>query len=392
MSRTYKQGLNVLSLFDGGSCGQVALNRAGIPVNQYFASEIDKYAISVTQKNHPNTVQLGSVVDVQTKNQMLVIPHDDGNGHAKIDLLIGGSPCQDFSFAGKQKGFNGDRGALFFEYVRLLKELKPRYFLLENVRMRQDNEQAITEYLAEAGYPCEPRHINSNLVSAQNRYRLYWTNIPDTGMPDDKGIVLQDILETGFTDRDKAYCIDANYFKGGNLRSYFSKNRRQLVFDVKKGDTGLLLAGEADINGHDLIKRVYYTEGKSPTLNAVSGGNQEPKILCGAWRGRYTVDGVRQDHKQATAGLTTQRLEVRRDGKTNTISTVQKDNVAVRIDTDDVTIDDLRWRKLTVKECERLQTLPDDYTAGVSNTQRYKICGNGWTVDVVAHIFNGLKG
>ena len=321
MSRTYKQGLNVLSLFDGASCGQVALNRAGIPVANYFASEIDKYAISITQKNHPDTVQLGSVVDVKSEQ----LP--------EIDLLIGGSPCQDFSFAGSQSGFKGDRGALFFEYIRLLKELKPTYFLLENVRMKKDNEQAITDYLADAGYPCEPRHINSNLVSAQNRHRLYWSNIPDTGLPTDKGVVLQDILETGFTDRDKAHCIDANYFKGGNLRSYFHKNRRQLVFDLAKGDSGLLLAGEADINGHDLIKRVYYTEGKAPTLNAVSGGNQEPKIL--------------QDH--------------------------------------------LTWRKLTPTECERLQTLPDGYTDGVSNTQRYKMLGNGWTVDVIAHIFNGLQ-
>ena len=249
----------------------------------------------------------------------------------KIDLLIGGSPCQGFSFAGKQLNFDDPRSQLFFEYVRLLEALKPKYFLLENVKMKKESEQVITEILG-----VEPIEINSSLVSAQNRKRLYWTNIPVDGLPDDKGTVLSDVLEDGVTDREKSYCIDANYYKGGNLKSYFEKHRRQLVF------TG------------------------------------------GAWRGRYTVDGVRQDHKQKVAGLTTQRLEVREDGKTNALTTVQKDNVAVKIN-------EMHWCKLTVTECERLQTVPDGYTCGVSNTQRYKMLGNGWTVDVIKHIFEGLK-
>jgi len=311
--------MNVLSLFDGMSCGQIALDKLGIPVNKYFASEIDKYAIQVARKNYPDMIHLGDVKEI------------DPSKLPKIDLLIGGSPCQGFSFAGKQLNFDDPRSQLFFEYVRLLEALKPKYFLLENVKMKKESEQVITEILG-----VEPIEINSSLVSAQNRKRLYWTNIPVDGLPDDKGTVLSDVLEDGVTDREKSYCIDANYYKGGNLKSYFEKHRRQLVF------TG------------------------------------------GAWRGRYTVDGVRQDHKQKVAGLTTQRLEVREDGKTNALTTVQKDNVAVKIN-------EMHWRKLTVTECERLQTVPDGYTCGVSNTQRYKMLGNGWTVDVIKHIFEGLK-
>ena len=160
--------MNVLSLFDGMSCGRIALERCGYKVDQYFAAEIDKYAIQVAKKNYPDTVHLGNVKDVSTKNQMLVIPHDDGNGHQKIDLLMGGSPCQGFSYAGKQLNFDDPRSKLFFEFVRLLKELQPKYFLLENVMMKQESQDIITEMLG-----VEPVMINSNLLSAQNRKRLY---------------------------------------------------------------------------------------------------------------------------------------------------------------------------------------------------------------------------
>jgi DNA-cytosine methyltransferase len=368
-----RKKLNVLSLFDGMSCGRIALERAGVPVNHYFASEVDKYAVAVSDANWSDTYQLGDVRNVQTMDGLLYIPDADTDGRPPlydIDLLIGGSPCQDFSFAGKQAGFNGQRGALFFEYLRLLRDLKPRYFLLENVRMKKDNEQAITDYLTSAGYAVTPVHINSNRFSAQNRHRVYWTNIPQDALPNDAGIKLGNILESGFTDRDKAHCIDANYFKGGNLRSYFLKNRRQLVAEV---DSGLILAGHADLKGHDYNRRVYHPEGKSPALCANSGGNLEPKVLCGAFRGRYNPDGS-----------TSQRLELQIDGRTNSLTTVQKDNVAV-------SIDDVKWRKLTPLECERLQTVPEGYTAHVSNTQRYKMLGNGWTVDVIAHLFKNLN-
>ena len=325
--------MNVLSLFDGMSCGRIALERAGIPVTNYFASEIDKYAIQVSKANYPDTVHLGDVSKIRTRDDRIM--YFDGDDvdtpqlmkirQAKIDILIGGSPCQGFSFAGKRLNFDDPRSKLFFEYVRLLKELKPKYFLLENVNMKKEYQDIISEQLG-----VQPIRINSNLVSAQNRDRLYWTNIPISGPPEDKGIVLKDILESGFVDRNKAHCIDANYFKGGNLKSYFEKHRRQLVFS----DDGLCHVGDADLRGHDYIRRVYHPEGKSPALCAASGGNLEPKTLSS----------------------------------------------------------ETTWRKLTCLEAERLQTVPEGFTDHVSNTQRYRMLGNGWTVDVIAHIFNGMKG
>jgi len=314
---TQEAKLNVLSCFDGMSCLQIALDKLGIPVNKYFASEIDKYAMQVTQANYPNTIQVGSVEFV-TKEML----------NNKIHLLAGGSPCQGFSFAGKQLNFEDPRSKLFFEFVRLKNELKPKYFLLENVKMKKEYQDIISKYMG-----CEPIIINSALVSAQNRVRLFWTNIPGIKQPKDKEIYLADIIENGIVDRDKSYCIDANYAKGGNLKQYFEKSRRQLVF-------------------------------------------------CGAMRGRYLVDGKRQDGKMKTAGLTTQKMEIRYDGKTNTITTVQKDNYAVFID---------GFRKLTALECERLQTVPENYTNHVSNTQRYRMLGNGWTVDVITHILKGMS-
>ena len=356
--------MNVLSLFDGCGMSYVGLKRLGIPVTKYYASEVDPYPIKVAMANHPDIIQLGDV-------QHVGIAFKEGD----IDLLIGGSPCQGFSFAGKQLNFDDPRSKLFWEYVRILRKLKPKYFLLENVRMKQEYQDVISDALG-----VQPIAINSRLLSAQNRYRLYWTNIPNVTQPEDKGIVLQDILEHGFADRDKSHCLDANYYKGGNLKTYFAKHRRQLVFSKD----GLCHVGDADIKGNDTIKRVYHPSGKAPTLTTMGGGHREPKILCGAWRGRYTVDGVRQDHKHSVKGMTHQRLEVRMDGKTNSLTTVQKDNVAVDVS-------ELQWRKLTPLECERLQTLPDNYTNHVSNTQRYKMLGNGFTVDVIAHILKGVK-
>ncbi len=311
--------MNVLSLFDGMSCGRIALEKAGIKIDKYYACEIDKFAVKVSKANYPDIIQLGDVKDL-TWNDLSLHAHL----RPKIDLLIGGSPCQGFSFAGNHNvpDFDDPRSKLFFEFVRLMDETKPKWFLLENVRMKQESQDIISRYLG-----VQPVMINSNLVSAQNRKRLYWTNIPFT-MPEDRGIMLKDIIEDGLVDRDKAHCLDANYFKGGNLKSYFEKHRRQLIFS----NEGMCHVGDADLKGHDLIKRVYHPEGKSPTLNACTGGNREPKIA----------------------------------------------------------MDNLKWRKLTPLECERLQTVPEGYTAHVSNTQRYKMLGNGWTVDVVAHIFKNL--
>lgn len=305
-------GLNVLSLFDGMSCGQIALERANIRVNKYYASEIDKYAIKVTQANYPNTIQLGDVTQVK--------------GSKDINLLIGGSPCQGFSFAGKQLNFNDPRSALFFEFVRIKKECGDCYFLLENVKMKKEYQDIISSYLG-----VEPVEINSALVSAQNRKRLYWTNIPDITQPDDKGVLLKDIIDKGWVDRDKCYCIDAHYQKGNNVKGYLTKKRKQIVFNSKSQRTLVCKLFNTHPSGKGMNGWVYDINCKAPTITTNKG--EGSKIML--------------DHKC--------------------------------------------YRKLTPIECERLQTVPDDYTNHVSNTQRYKMLGNGWTIDVIAHIFNNIN-
>lgn len=374
------------------SCGQIALDQLGIKVDKYYASEIDKYAIQITQKNYPNTIQVGNICELDPKD------------FQDIDLIMGGSPCQGFSFAGKQLAFDDPRSKLFFEFVRMVEGVKPKYFLLENVRMKKEYLQVITDLLG-----VEPIFINSALVSAQSRQRYYWTNIPNIEQPEDRGIVLKDILENDFSsEKDKSYCIDANYFKGASVEQYKKKSRRQLVSKpkqvgkIKDGGQGNRIYSQdgksstlssqsggtagagntlveikpkqvgvaTDINGHDILKRVYSPEGKSPTLNSMGGGNREPKVIKGgAIRGRYTDNGIKQ------------MLELRKDDKSNSITTVQKDSGIV---------ENLTWRKLTPLECERLQTVPDNYTDGVSNTQRYKMLGNGWTVEVIKHILRNM--
>jgi len=384
--------VNILSLFDGMSCGQIALDRLGVKVDNYFACEIDKYAMQVTQANFPNTIQLGDV----TKVDLSKLP--------KIDLILAGSPCQGFSFAGKQLAFDDPRSALFFEFVKILKEVKPKYFLLENVRMKKEFLNIITEQVSkcypEIPFGIEPLLINSSLLSAQSRQRYYWTNIPGIQQPQEKGIVLRDILETreieGLSEKAIAYMNrGSEKYTGTKTRAehyikHESKKSNTLTANMYKGvpygviavDKPLQVGEAVDINGHDILKRVYSQDGKSPTLNACTGGNREPKVVCGRYVGRYKVDGVRQDHKGSVAGKTKQMLELRRDQKTNNLSTVQKDNVLVR--------DNVYWRKLTPLECERLQTVPDNYTNHVSNTQRYKMLGNGWTVDVICHILQNM--
>ena len=193
------RGINVLSLFDGISCGQLALQRAGIKVNNYYASEIKKYAIDVTMEHFPNTIQLGDVTKISYKDGILYTENGEFEVN-KIDLLIGGSPCQDFSCLKainfESKGLEGDKSKLFYEYLRLLKEIQPKYFLLENVKMKKENEKALNDFLGVEGL-----HINSNLVSFQNRPRIYWTNIPNVTIPEDKNINFQD-----YKDTDYEYC------------------------------------------------------------------------------------------------------------------------------------------------------------------------------------------
>ena len=222
--------MNVLSLFDGMSCGRIALERLGIQVDNYYASEIDKYAIQVSQANYPDIIQVGDVTELDTST----LP--------KIDLIMGGSPCQGFSFAGKQLAFDDPRSALFFEFVRCVEELKPKYFLLENVRMKKEYLDVISEYMG-----VEPIMINSALVSAQNRVRFYWTNIPGIEQPEQRGIVLRDILETQTNEKpvkdternqrhyrnddEKSLCMTATMYKGaGNNGMTLVQEQKVAVF------------------------------------------------------------------------------------------------------------------------------------------------------------------
>jgi DNA (cytosine-5)-methyltransferase 3A len=280
--------MNVLSLFDGMSCGQIALNRVGVQYDNYFASEIDKYAMDVAQHNYPKTIQLGDI----TKLDVSTLP--------KIDLLIGGSPCQSFSTMGLYReemgdkvGFDGKSG-LFWEYVRILKSTKPKYFLLENVVMKKEWENVITKAL-----DVKPIKINSSLLSHQSRNRLYWTNIPNIKQPDDLGLDFRDIIET---DVEEKY-----YLTKRAVERVREKQGLELVSSKSK-----------------CLFATYYKN---------NSNSREGQIV-----------------------------------ETNG-----------------------RLRRLTPKECEILQTLPIDYTKGFSDTQRYKAIGNGWTIDVIAHILKNIE-
>lgn len=329
--------MRVLSLFDGISCGRVALERAGIPIEKYYASEIDKYVIQIAQKNYPDTIQLGDVCKL------------DGTKLKDIDLLIGGSPCQGFSFAGKQLNFVDPRSRLFFEFVRILNEVKPKYFLLENVKMKQEYQDIISKYLG-----VEPVEINSNLVSAQNRKRLYWTNLP-LEIPNDKGIMLKHIAHEY-----------ADGLTADDLSEYIVPFDTTLQILDKEVQTGKVGYFRKDSQAN----RVYYIHGKAVTLCGEAGGGA-------AKMGQYLFGCITPD-----------RIDKRQNGqrfnkgdKFYTLTAQDKHGVLV----------DGYIRKLTPIECERLQTLPDNYTDGIPKAQRYKSLGNGWTVDVIAHIFDGLE-
>ena len=386
--------MNVLSLFDGMSCGQLALHRADIKVKNYFASEIDKYAIEVAKKNFPDIVHVGDVTNIM-KGIPLGEVKDDcllEMMATDIDLILAGSPCQGFSFAGRQLNFDDPRSKLFFEFIRIINNINTRKaqlgkpqvkFLLENVRMKKESQDVITKALG-----VEPIAINSALVSAQNRNRLYWTNIPNVTQPQQRDIVLADILE------DLPFDEAPNYLKGtwcGRVRGDLVKSvddakANCLTASMYKGQIPTFVKSKKpiqvgmanDIKGFDIIKRVYSPQGKSPTLTTMQGGHRQPKVAIGRIvNRRLDENGVRKDN-QLELPFTTQ-LEVSDSAKSNCLTTVQKDN------------EDYLYRKLTPLECERLQTLPDNYTEGVSNTQRYKMIGNGWTVDVIAHILKGIK-
>lgn len=352
--------MKVLSLFDGMSCGQIALNRIGIKPDSYYAAEVDKYAIKVTQANYPDTVQLGDVTQWREWDI----------DWASIGLLIGGSPCQGFSFAGKQLAFDDPRSKLFFVYVDILNHIKsvnPNVkFMLENVKMKKEFLAVISEHLG-----VEPVFIDSQLLSAQRRQRYYWCNW-NVEQPEDKGIVLADILEGDHVDRDKSHCLDANYYKGGNLKSYFEKNRRQLVFTNPAAIVGRKLDENGKRNDSISVKQTQCLEvhghGKSRCLSTV----QKDTVVSSLPPGRYPL--IMQKARGNNPGGI--RAE---DGKAPSMTSNSWEH-------NNHVVTDKNYRKLTPIECERLQTVPDNYTNHVSNTQRYKMLGNGWTVDVIAHI------
>lgn len=345
--------MRVLSLFDGISCGRLALERANLSVERYDAFEIDKYAIAVSKNNFPDIVQNGNVFDGDFKK------------FKGYDLLIGGSPCTYWSVAkkGRETTADGEGFRLFMEYVRAWEESECRYFLYENnYSIHQNIKDEISAKLG-----VEPIMINSALVSAQNRKRCYWTNIPNVSQPQDKGILLKDIIESGVSWQDKAYCLTARY-PGAIFSNTLERKQRTMITEpiaindengrsrtikAQYGCSAIANAGRTDSFGATMIatpvrvgeygkggqgQRIYSVYGKSVTLSANGGGQ-------GAKTGLYKIDLP--------------------DG-------------------------DYIIRKLTPVEAERLRTLPDNYTQGISNTQRYKCIGNGWTVDVISHILGGL--
>ena len=425
--------MNVLSLFDGISVARRALDMAELQVAKYYACEIEKHAISISKKNYSSIIHLGSVVDLK-KEQI----------SEQLDLLIGGSPCQDLSIAKKdRKGLDGERSGLFWEYVRLKNELNPKWFILENVAsMAKKDKNIISEAMG-----CEPILFNASLVSAQCRKRLFWTNIPFT-LPEDRGIILKDILQpdTEVDDRminkeKKAYTLTASYQKAVEKNSVAKKQRTM----VKVGKIS---------NSDSQANRVYSTGGKSCALSANGGGSgaktglyqitTNPKENKGLFitednkvavientkkgfaiveennsvdlsfensktrRGRVgdkvknlmtannicvmvksarivgrrlNSQGNREDKNKEIK--IEQQVEIRNDDKTGTLTSVQKDNIVIN--------ENFTIRKLTPIECERLQSLPDNYTEGIAMTNRYKVLGNAFNAEVVAHILKGIN-
>ena len=474
----------VLSLFDGMSCGQQALCRRQVKVDQYYASEIDKHAIKVTMANFPSTIQLGSVIGVD----VFKLP--------KIDILLGGSPCQSFSFAGKRKGmttkdeiqiltlnhylelksdgyqFEG-QSYLFWEYMRILTDIQKVNpdvkFLLENVMMGEKWEKILTRAIG-----VKPIEINSALVSAQNRRRLYWTNIGQepSGLfgdldsiikqPSDRGILLKDVLESEVSQK---YFLKEETVK--NLLEWEKRNKEngngfKVEFKTADSKSAVLSTGSMKSSstflkiGKDGKVKANQDKASCFTAGANSGGNHsDMDLICVASRGRNP-----ENPKSREVGINTeQQLEPRFDGKTNCLTSVQKDNLIIQLnpstesngkqhyqqnriyDPQGITpalcsnksdllitnfdslndrqlanhkteyekantflstsfkgsqangmtlVGNTRIRRLTPVECERLQTVDDNYTAFVSDTQRYKMLGNGWTIEVISHIFSYL--
>jgi DNA-cytosine methyltransferase len=331
----------VLSLFDGMSCGQIALNRIGIEPDLYMASEVDESAIRVARKNFPRTKHLSDVTKVR------------GSDLPRPDLLVGGSPCQGFSFAGSQLNFQHPESKLFFEYARLLEECRPRFFLLENVVMKKEYEEVISGILG-----VKPVMINSSLMSAQNRKRLYWTNIPGVDQPSDRGVGWGGAREVGVKEHKRFYTHKAMQWlanesikKGKPIKVHGRDEKMQMLEanHHKKYSSQRFFAVADDDPGLERSKFPVYG-GKDPSSNPIAISLKNGTLVA-------TKDG--EEHEITARGA--------------------------------LPAGGFALRYVTPLECERLQTVPDGYTACVSDTQRYRMLGNGWTVDVIAHILGGVK-
>lgn len=384
--------MNVLSLFDGMSCGRITLSELGIPVEKYYASEVDKFAIKATMQNFPDTIQLGDVRELEVSRL------------DKIDLIIGGSPCTNLSMSGKRKGLSTKEGMevldlqtylelkengfefegqsyLFWEYIRIYHELikrgdNPKFFL-ENVEMGKKWESVFNETMGRKGI-----HINSALVSAQNRRRIYWTDIhDDIPQPEDRGILLRDILEEE---------VDEKYFLSRKMIDWLNIHKKKRNVEIRLLDD--------DDKSHCL------------TVSGQVKGNLSTDYICVAMRGREAscltpkrTEYGKQIRKEYEAGLVKehrkniQQLEPRTDSKTNCLTTVQKDNLIIvsEKETSNNSYNQIygaKIRRLTPTECARLQTIPEWYIwDGISDTQRYKMLGNGWNIETIKHIFKYLK-
>ena len=390
--------MKVLSLFDGISCGRLALERANLPVEKYDAFEIDKYAIAVSQNNFPDIVHHGNVFD------------GDFTQFKGYDLLLGGSPCTYWSVAkrGREITTDGEGFKLFMEYVRALEESECRYFLYENnFSIHQNIKDEISEKLG-----VQPIMINSALLSAQNRKRCYWTNIPDIILPNDKGIMLKDILQSGISWQDKSYCMTASY-DGAIFPNTIKRKQRTMVAEpvAVNDENGKSRTIKAQY-GRSAISNAVRSDNFGATMvaeqipfNTFHGEGEKSKTVMAGYHkyGEATLIKNSGFNGGTTAVATPIRIgEYGKGGQGQRIYSVYGKSVTLsangggqgaktglyKIDLPD---GDYIIRKLTPVEAERLQTLPDNYTAGISNTQRYKCIGNGWTVDVISHILGGLK-
>jgi DNA-cytosine methyltransferase len=417
--------MNVLSLFNGMNCGYLSLHNLGIKINKYYSSEIDTHAIKVAQTLFPDTIQLGDV----TKWREWDIEWD------KIDILIGGSPCQGFSFAGKQLAFDDPRSALFFVFVKIwehIKKVNPKaYFLLENVRMKEEHENVISNYME-----VKPILINSALLSAQNRNRLYWTNLSNEPyglfgynhctipQPKDKGILLKDVLEKEVDEKyflsdkminsllnnqtfnkfnpkeinfeGKSSCLTARTHKMGNADNYIKIDKKGNVKN-NQNKASCFTAGGNSGGNHSDMDLIVITHSTQPRTGKGKGGKgrlfkTDQKSYCLDTTNSQAVEFTKNYLQFDVSGKGHKSQQDRAfylDGKHGCLATA-------RADTKTGVLLENRIRRLTPKECMRLQTIPEwaiekMLTCGVSDTQLYRMLGNGWTVDVISYILSYMK-